>query len=112
MNKFCHMVKKGACPFQSFFVKCVICTLQFRFFLHVLFSTGLMADQSGNYINSFYMTGGVLMFAFVIPFGVTFTKLRGSRVSPIVSEMRDLEARNTEPSPKANPSDSKDFPVS
>ena len=52
------------------------------------------------------------MFAFVIPFGVTFTKLRGSRVSQIVSEMRDLEARNTEPSPKANPSDSKDFPVS
>ena len=52
------------------------------------------------------------MFAFVIPFGVTFTKLRGSRVSPIVSETRDLEARNTVPSPKANPSDSKDFPVS
>ena len=112
MNKFCHMVKKGACPFQSFFVKCVICTLQSRFLLYVLFSTGLMADQSGNYINSFYMTGGVLMFAFVIPFGLTFTKLRGSRVSPILSETRDLEARNTEPSPKANPSDSKDFPVS
>ena len=60
----------------------------------MIFSTGLMADQDGNYVNSFYMTGGVLMFAFVIPFGLIFIKRRGFLVSPIISpEMTDLEAR-------------------
>lgn len=53
-----------------------------------------MADQDGNYVNSFYMTGGVLMFAFVIPFGLIFIKRKRSPVSPIVSpDMPDLEAR-------------------
>ena len=43
-----------------------------------LFSTGLMADQTGNYISSFKMTGGVLMLAFVIPFALIFINRRKS----------------------------------
>ena len=63
------------------------------FLLFVLFSTGLIADKYGNYINSFYMTGGVLMLAFVIPFALTFINWRKSQVSPEVSrEMSDVEA--------------------
>ncbi|PFX23334.1 monocarboxylate transporter 10-like [Stylophora pistillata] len=54
---------------------------------------GLIADKYGNYINSFYMTGGVLMLAFVIPFALTFINWRKSQVSPEVSrEMSDVEA--------------------
>ncbi|RMX40751.1 hypothetical protein pdam_00015944 [Pocillopora damicornis] len=42
------------------------------------FSESLMADQTGNYISSFKMTGGVLMFVFVIPFALIFIKRRKS----------------------------------
>ena len=37
-----------------------------------------MADQTGNYISSFKMTGGVLMFVFVIPFALIFINRRKS----------------------------------
>ena len=37
-----------------------------------------MADQTGNYISSFKMTGGVLMLAFVIPFALIFINRRKS----------------------------------
>lgn len=56
---------------------------------------GLMADQTGNYINSFYMTGGVLMLAFVIPFALIFIKRRKSKVhSQVSTKMSDVEATN------------------
>lgn len=62
---------------------------------------GLMADQSGNYTNSFYMTGGVLMSAFVIPFALIFINCRKSQVSPMVPrEMSDVEPTITDPAPK------------
>ena len=68
------------------------------FFGFALTSTGLMADQTGNYITSFYMTGGVVMFAFLIPFALIFINWEKSRVSPIVSrEMKDKEAKFTAP---------------
>ena len=44
----------------------------------IFISTGLMADQTGNYISSFKMTGGVLMLAFVIPFALIFINRRKS----------------------------------
>ena len=54
-----------------------------------------MADQTGNYINSFYMTGGVLMLAFVIPFALIFIKRRKSKVhSQVSTKMSDVEATN------------------
>ena len=60
------------------------------FFGFALTSTGLMADQTGNYITSFYMTGGVVMFAFLIPFALIFINRGKSRVTPMVTrEMKD-----------------------
>ncbi|PFX23335.1 Monocarboxylate transporter 8 [Stylophora pistillata] len=71
---------------------------------------GLMADKNGDYTNSFYMTGGVLMLAFIIPFALIFINGRKSQVSPQVSrEKDDVEATNTVPSAKVI---AKDFPVS
>lgn len=71
---------------------------------------GLMADQSGNYTNSFYMTGGVLMLAFVITFALIFINREKSQVSLVVSkEMSDVESTTTDPSTNVT---AKDFPVS
>lgn len=70
---------------------------------------GLMADQSGNYTNSFYMTGGVLMLAFVITFALIFINREKSQVSLVVSkEMSDVESTTTDPSTNVT---AKDFPV-
>ena len=44
------------------------------------------------------MTGGVVMFAFLIPFALIFINREKSRVSPIVSrEMKDKESKCTAP---------------
>lgn len=40
--------------------------MKFKYSYFCLFS-GLIADQTGNYVYSFYMTGGVLIAAFLIP---------------------------------------------
>ena len=66
------------------------------FFGFALISTGLMADQTGNYINSFYMTDGAMMFAFLNPFALIFINRGKSRVSPIASrETKNQEAKCT-----------------
>ena len=68
------------------------------FFGFALISTGLMADQTGNYINSFYMTDSVMMFAFLIPFALIFINRRKSRVTPMVTrEMKDQNVKCTAP---------------
>ena len=53
--------------------------------IDILFSsslTGLMADQTGNYAYSFYMTGGVLLTAFLIPMVLIVVNKKQSRVHP------------------------------
>ena len=40
--------------------------MKFKYSFFVFFS-GLIADQTGNYVYSFYMAGGVLISAFLIP---------------------------------------------
>lgn len=42
-----------------------------------------MADKTGNYVHSFYMTGGTLLVAFLIPFVLVFITCKKSRVHPI-----------------------------
>ena len=44
--------------------------------------TGLMADQTGNYVYSFYMTGGALLTAFLIPMVLIVINKKQSRVHP------------------------------
>ena len=60
----------------------------------LLFS-GLMADQTGNYAHSFYMTGGVLLTAFLIPMVLIFINCRKYRVHPQNVE-EALPGRSTE----------------
>ena len=43
---------------------------------------GLMADETGNYIYSFYMTGGALLMAFLIPMVLIVINKKQSRVHP------------------------------
>ena len=48
-----------------------------------LFSyTGLLADKTGDYVYSFYMTGGSLLVAFLIPLVLVVIKYKQSRVHP------------------------------
>ena len=42
--------------------------------------TGLMADQTGNYVYSFYMAGGALLTSFLIPTVLIALDCRKSRV--------------------------------
>ena len=44
--------------------------------------TGLMADQTGNYVYSFYMTGGALLMAFLIPMILIVINKKQSKVHP------------------------------
>lgn len=44
--------------------------------------TGLIADQTGSYLYSFYMTGGVLITAFLIPILLIVINRRKSNVQP------------------------------
>ena len=53
--------------------------------IDILFSpsfTGLMADETGNYVYSFYMTGGALLRAFLIPMVLIVINKKQSRVHP------------------------------
>ena len=56
--------------------------------------TGLMADQSGNYVYSFYMTGAALLTAFLIPMVLIVVNFRKSRVHPQTFEEADNERSN------------------
>ncbi|KAJ7380783.1 hypothetical protein OS493_007163 [Desmophyllum pertusum] len=59
---------------------------------------GLMADQTGNYITSFYMTGGVMMVAFFIPFALIFINRGKNRVHPTAEEeAREVEVAGATP---------------
>ncbi|XP_068683362.1 monocarboxylate transporter 8-like [Montipora foliosa] len=43
---------------------------------------GLMADRTGNYVYSFYMTGATLFVAFLIPFVLVVLNCKKSRIHP------------------------------
>ena len=51
----------------------------------------MIADNTGSYIYSFYMTGGVLFAAFLIPAIMSFIYWRKSKVHPLNSELEDQE---------------------
>jgi len=51
----------------------------------------LIADQTGNDINSFYMTGGVLFAAFLIPVIMIFINRGKSKVHSLNSEVGEAE---------------------
>ena len=47
-----------------------------------LLSLGMIADKTGNYVFSFYMTGAVLIVAFLIPMMLIVINRRKSTVHP------------------------------
>ena len=53
--------------------------ISFRIFC----SAGLIVEKTGNYVYAFYMTGGVLFAAFLIPMVLIVISRKRSRVSPM-----------------------------
>ena len=49
-----------------------------------------MADKTGSYVHSFYLTGGTLLVAFLIPFALVFNNCKKSRVHPINVEEAEV----------------------
>ena len=47
-----------------------------------LLSLGMIADKTGNYVYSFYMTGAVLIVAFLIPMMLIVINRKKSTVHP------------------------------
>lgn len=50
---------------------------------------GVIVDKTGNYVYSFYMTGGVLLTAFLIPMVLIVLSRRRSKVGPLDCEQTD-----------------------
>ncbi|KAJ7365582.1 hypothetical protein OS493_005697 [Desmophyllum pertusum] len=55
----------------------------------------LIADQTGNYVYSFYMTGGVLLTAFLIPVILVFVNRAKYKVHPRLDSEVDEEEEET-----------------
>ena len=53
--------------------------------------SALIADQTGSYVYSFYMTGGVLLTAFLIPVILVFLNRAKSNLPHHVSEAEAIE---------------------
>ena len=53
------------------------------------FFLGLIVDQTGSYVYSFYMTGAVLMVAFLIPMVLIPINHRKARVRPLEGHSKD-----------------------
>lgn len=53
--------------------------ISFRIFC----SAGLIVEKTGNYVYAFYMTGGVLFAAFLIPMVLIVISRKRSRVNPM-----------------------------
>ena len=53
------------------------------------FFLGLIVDQTGSYVYSFYMTGAVLMVAFLIPIVLIPINHRKARVRPLEGHSKD-----------------------
>ena len=70
-----------------------------RYFL--FFSSALIADHTGSYIYSFYMTGGVLFAAFLIPVIMIYINWRKSKVHPQTSEVKENEEEKVDTISKA-----------
>ena len=62
---------------------------------YCFFSSALIADRTGSYIYAFYMTGGVLFAAFLIPVIIIFINWRKSKVHPQTSEIKEDEEIDT-----------------
>ena len=58
---------------------------------YCFFCSALIADNTGSYIYSFYMTGGVLFAACLIPVIIIFINWRKSKVHPQTSEVEEQE---------------------
>ena len=54
-----------------------------------VFFLGLIVDQTGSYVYSFYMTGAVLMVAFLIPMVLIPINHRKARVRPLVGHSKE-----------------------
>ena len=55
---------------------------RFQYFWFAIFATGLIVDNTGSYVYSFYMTGGVLLIAFLIPMVLILINWKKNRVQP------------------------------
>ena len=66
---------------------CSLCIFIYLFVNLTLLFSALIADQTGNYIYSFYMTGGVLITAALIPLILICVNRGKSKVHPQGSEI-------------------------
>ena len=56
----------------------------------------MIADNTGSYIYAFYMTGGVLFAAFLIPVIMILVNWRKSKVHPHTSEVEEDEEKKVD----------------
>ena len=63
----------------------------------LLFFSALIADNTGSYIYAFYMTGGVLFAAFLIPVIIIFINWRKSKVHSQTPEEEEDEEKKVDP---------------
>ena len=68
---------------------------------YCFFSSALIADHTGSYVYAFYMTGGVLFAAFLIPVTLIFINWRKSKVHPQTSEVKENEEKKVDTISKA-----------
>ena len=61
------------------------------------FFSALIADNTGSYNYAFYMTGGVLLAAFLIPVIMIFINWRKSKVHPQTPEVEEDEEKKVDP---------------
>ena len=61
------------------------------------FLSALIADNTGSYIYSFYMTGGVLFAAFLIPVIMILINWRKSKVHPHTPDVEKDKEKKVDP---------------
>ena len=62
-----------------------------HFLIYYCFSLALIADHTRNYFYSFYIAGGELFAASLIPVIIIFIKWRKSKVHPLNSQVEPEE---------------------
>ena len=85
LETICDVIKTAIQHYRaSFVVTFFFNASYFWSFSHISWSSfsGLMADQTGNYAYSFYMTGATLLTAYLIPMILIYINCKKSRVHP------------------------------
>ena len=60
----------------------------------------MIADNTGSYIYSFYMTGGILFASSLIPVIIIFINWQKSKVHPLNSEVEEQEKEEVDTTSK------------